>query len=368
MYYTILEEAGVVEGIRRRLCEWLGTPWRGRDPQPCILILVRQQGGLAAWLKLRVEVAFFATPHRGSGLAFGIMSEQYWCEQGRWKLIQKCSLSHTEEAFYETAELMPGLNCRVSQLSELPRIDWSFAGCWETLLGRHCSIGSSLQHLQVSQPDKPALSDRLVRHKWDDWWLGRICKPWSEYGRLTGAEPQRSALSDKEQACPRELNSDYESHLGQVDDPIPGTCEWILAHDKWRQWDSSHNSSLLWITAQVQKGLGVAKEYLLLLQRRTRGSRQWMRHLPSFIRYIARSMSLQSSLLFSLGSSKVEKAPNLPLFPPPLEFRTQQWIQRPISLQSQTIWTISYYIVHRCCHLIHNVPELRESSASLSLE
>jgi len=63
--------------------------------------------------------------------------------------------------------------------------------------------------------------------------------------------------------CLREFDSDYESHLSQVDDPVPGTCSWILNHEKWVQYDSSPISALLWITADAGCGKSVAAKYLI---------------------------------------------------------------------------------------------------------
>lgn len=71
------------------------------------------------------------------------------------------------------------------------------------------------------------------------------------------------ALTEEEQLCLREFDSDYESHLGQVDDPIPGTCGWILNHEKWLQFDSTPASALLWITADAGCGKSVAAKYLI---------------------------------------------------------------------------------------------------------
>ena len=70
----------------------------------------------------------------------------------------------------------------------------------------------------------------------------------------------KKAFTDEEKSCLREFESDYESHLSQVDDPVPGTCGWILQHEKWIQFDSSLTSSLLWITADAGCGKSVTAQ------------------------------------------------------------------------------------------------------------
>lgn len=61
----------------------------------------------------------------------------------------------------------------------------------------------------------------------------------------------------------RELNSDYEHHLDQVDDPVPGTCEWVLSHVKWLHWVDDQDSALLWISADAGGGKSVIAKFLV---------------------------------------------------------------------------------------------------------
>jgi protein SERAC1 len=61
----------------------------------------------------------------------------------------------------------------------------------------------------------------------------------------------------------RDLNSDYEQHLSQVDDPVPGTCTWVLSHETWRRWESLEESALLWITADAGCGKSVIAKSLV---------------------------------------------------------------------------------------------------------
>ncbi len=61
----------------------------------------------------------------------------------------------------------------------------------------------------------------------------------------------------------RNLNSDYEAHLDQVDNPVPETCEWVTSHETWRKWDTMQESALLWITADAGCGKSVMAKFLV---------------------------------------------------------------------------------------------------------
>jgi hypothetical protein len=81
---------------------------------------------------------------------------------------------------------------------------------------------------------------------------------------------EHQEFTRREAECLRALNSNYEGHLAQVEDPVPGTCEWVLSHEKWRQWDSLPTPALLWITADAGCGKSVLAKFLtehLLSQR-----------------------------------------------------------------------------------------------------
>lgn len=70
-----------------------------------------------------------------------------------------------------------------------------------------------------------------------------------------------------------QLNADYQHHLGQIDDPVPGTCEWILSHEKWQQWQSWPGSSLLWFTSSAGCGKSVMAKFLVDYFQAKRGAR-----------------------------------------------------------------------------------------------
>lgn len=70
-------------------------------------------------------------------------------------------------------------------------------------------------------------------------------------------------LTPNEEKALRGLNSHYTYHLDQVDDPVPGTCEWVASHETLRKWTSLQNSALLWITAEAGCGKSVMAKYLV---------------------------------------------------------------------------------------------------------
>lgn len=74
---------------------------------------------------------------------------------------------------------------------------------------------------------------------------------------------EHQGFTRREAECLRALNSNYEGHLAQVEDPVPGTCGWVLSHEKWRQWDSLPTPALLWITADAGCGKSVLAKFLV---------------------------------------------------------------------------------------------------------
>lgn len=61
----------------------------------------------------------------------------------------------------------------------------------------------------------------------------------------------------------RELNSAYEDYLNQVDNPVLGTCKWILKHQEFEWWEAADHSALLWISANPGCGKSVLAKYLI---------------------------------------------------------------------------------------------------------
>ncbi|KAI9855850.1 MAG: hypothetical protein M1813_009369 [Trichoglossum hirsutum] len=57
--------------------------------------------------------------------------------------------------------------------------------------------------------------------------------------------------------------SDYVSHRKRNPDRVPGTCEWILYHEKYQSWGREQKSSLLWVSADPGCGKSVLASYLV---------------------------------------------------------------------------------------------------------
>lgn len=72
------------------------------------------------------------------------------------------------------------------------------------------------------------------------------------------SQTQRRHDDNKETALLGNLSADYENHKNINPLRVPGTCEWLLNDDDFRQWRDSTSSNLLWISA----GPGCGKSVL----------------------------------------------------------------------------------------------------------
>ncbi|RYP60968.1 hypothetical protein DL771_010297 [Monosporascus sp. 5C6A] len=86
-------------------------------------------------------------------------------------------------------------------------------------------------------------------------------------GRLLGEVRQREAKKRAkriEAACREDLSStDYESHRDRIPDAVPGTCQWLLHHQKYSDWRSKQASDMLWLSADPGCGKSVLISYLV---------------------------------------------------------------------------------------------------------
>jgi ankyrin repeat protein len=57
--------------------------------------------------------------------------------------------------------------------------------------------------------------------------------------------------------------SDYEEHKARNPDRVDGTCQWFLQHPKFRNWQESKTSSLLWVSADPGCGKSVLAKSLV---------------------------------------------------------------------------------------------------------
>jgi hypothetical protein len=206
-------------------------------------------------------VAFFGTPHRGSDLAFwdrigtsmihigtlGYLGNTKMSKnlQVNAKMLKDITDSFAHRGgkfgirtFYET-ERMTGLNGLVVE-------QHSATLGWPTEL----AIAATANHSDLVK--FPSSSNQ------------RYQDAVFAISELVGdpLDDDDGPFSPSEERCMRDLNSDYGNHLDQVDDPVPGTCEWVISHETWNQWNMSRESALLWITADAGCGKSVTAKFL----------------------------------------------------------------------------------------------------------
>ncbi|EXF85060.1 ankyrin repeat protein [Colletotrichum fioriniae PJ7] len=214
-------------------------------------------------------VVFFGTPHRGSSLAawdeigtlivkastlgYATNSKLSSSLKVDSKFLRRISESFAARgedfevrSFYENLR-MKGLNCKVVE-KESAILNWP----------KELPIASNANHSAICKFPSPEDS----RYKAASL---AIREAVGALGSRTDVRFDPAAM-----ACLREFNSEYESHLDQIDDPIPKTCEWVTSHKIWNLWDSVTGSALLWISADAGCGKSVVAKYLVdFFQKRT---------------------------------------------------------------------------------------------------
>ncbi|KAI3391627.1 hypothetical protein diail_7028 [Diaporthe ilicicola] len=58
-------------------------------------------------------------------------------------------------------------------------------------------------------------------------------------------------------------NSHYEAHKDRYPPAVPGTCQWLVRHEKYRHWRQKQSSDLLWLSADAGCGKSVLISYLI---------------------------------------------------------------------------------------------------------
>jgi hypothetical protein len=58
-------------------------------------------------------------------------------------------------------------------------------------------------------------------------------------------------------------NSNYEAHKDRYPPAVPGTCQWLIRHDKYQHWRQKQSSDLLWLSADAGCGKSVLLSYLV---------------------------------------------------------------------------------------------------------
>jgi hypothetical protein len=101
-------------------------------------------------------------------------------------------------------------------------------------------------------------SERIRREEQEDYSKQFLQK---EAARKTEVITQTLA---NENACRKALAAtDYESHRRRVPDAVPGTCQWLLHHEKYTRWRQKEQSGLLWLSADPGCGKSVLVSYLI---------------------------------------------------------------------------------------------------------
>src|SRR5436190_18408613 len=57
--------------------------------------------------------------------------------------------------------------------------------------------------------------------------------------------------------------SDYEQFKDRNPDRLKGTCQWVLQHGNFRNWQETNSSSLLWVSADPGCGKSVLSKSLV---------------------------------------------------------------------------------------------------------
>ena len=83
-------------------------------------------------------------------------------------------------------------------------------------------------------------------------------------GVRTGELEKDPARRAKEIEILKRLHkSPYRDRKERNPDRIPGTCEWFVAHELFRDWQESKSSRMLWVSADPGCGKSVLAKYLV---------------------------------------------------------------------------------------------------------
>ncbi|KAN0075055.1 hypothetical protein V8E54_007666 [Elaphomyces granulatus] len=87
---------------------------------------------------------------------------------------------------------------------------------------------------------------------------------WSTGAHEGITHPQDPARRAKELEILKRLHkSPYRDRKERNPDRIPGTCEWFVAHELFRDWQESKSSRMLWVSADPGCGKSVLAKYLV---------------------------------------------------------------------------------------------------------
>ncbi|KAK1484968.1 ankyrin repeat protein [Colletotrichum abscissum] len=205
-------------------------------------------------------VVFFGTPHRGSSLAA-------WDEIGTL-IVKASTLGYaTNSKLSSSLKVDSKFLRRTSESFAARGEDFEVRSFYESVVEKESAILNWPKELPIASNANHSdickfLSPEDSRYKAASLAIREVV------GDLaSGIDVPLDLLA---MACLKELNSTYEHHLDQIDDPIAKTCEWVTSHKIWNLWDSVPGSALLWITADAGCGKSIAAKYLVdFFQKRT---------------------------------------------------------------------------------------------------
>jgi ankyrin repeat protein len=72
------------------------------------------------------------------------------------------------------------------------------------------------------------------------------------------------SLEDRKIAILKALHtSPYRDRKDRNPDRVPGTCQWFVTHERFRQWRDSESAAMLWVSADPGSGKSVLAKYLV---------------------------------------------------------------------------------------------------------
>jgi len=82
--------------------------------------------------------------------------------------------------------------------------------------------------------------------------------------RINIYQTEGRSLTDRKTEIFKTLHtSQYRDRKDRNPDRVPGTCEWFMEHDHFRQWRESTSSTMLWVSADPGCGKSVLAKYLV---------------------------------------------------------------------------------------------------------
>ncbi|KAN0086322.1 hypothetical protein V8E54_000010 [Elaphomyces granulatus] len=143
------------------------------------------------------------------------------------------------------------------------------AGVWENFPGSLvikgvCDYADSHKNKRW-QGYAAATATAVTKGFLENWSTGITHPPTSLPPRLgTGELEKGPGRRAKEMEILKRLHkSPYRDRKERNPDRVPGTCEWFVAHELFRDWQESKSSRMLWVSADPGCGKSVLAKYLV---------------------------------------------------------------------------------------------------------